>query len=108
MFVHIFSFKVSATISNLCEIFCSTEWFQRQQEFTSEIENMEVEELNKCLAKFYVRKTGLLSIRAPSTDILKPENRSKICLFFILFSQMIINVIILKQLVASGDVNIGE
>ena len=45
-----FCVKVSATFSNFCEIFCST-WFQQQQEFTNEIENMEVDELNKCLAK---------------------------------------------------------
>ena len=38
--------------SILCETFCSTEWFQQQQEFTNEIESMEVDELNKCLAKF--------------------------------------------------------
>ena len=106
-----FCFKVSATFSNFCEIFCSTEWFQQQQEFTNEIENMEVDELNKCLAKFYVsvrktdgsyyKKTSLLSIRAALDRHLK-------ALFFILFSRIIINVIILKQLVASGDVNIGE
>ena len=52
MFAYIFCFKVSATFSNICEIFCSAEWFQRQQVFTNEIENMEVDELNKCLAKF--------------------------------------------------------
>ena len=54
-----FCFKVSATFSNFCEIFCSTEWFQQQKEFTNELKNMEVDELNKCLAKFYVsvRKT---------------------------------------------------
>ena len=51
MFVYIFCFKVSATFSNFCEIFCSAEWFQQQQEFTNEIENMEVDELNKCLEK---------------------------------------------------------
>ena len=59
MFIDIFFFKVSVTFSNLCEIFFSTEWLQQRQEFTNEIENMEVDELNKCLAKFYVsvRKT---------------------------------------------------
>jgi len=65
---------VSATFTNFCEIFCSTEWFQQQQEFTNEIENMEVNDLNKRLAKFYVsmrktdgsyyNKTSLLLIRA--------------------------------------------
>ena len=35
-----FCFKVSATFSNFCETFCSTEWFQQQQESTNEIENM--------------------------------------------------------------------
>ena len=49
MFVYIFCFKVSATFSNFCEIFCSTESFEQQQEFTNEIENMEADE---CLAKF--------------------------------------------------------
>ena len=41
--LHFFCFKVSATFSNFCEIFCSTEWIQQQQEFTNEmleIENM--------------------------------------------------------------------
>ena len=118
MFVYIFCFKVSATFSNFCEIFCSAEWFQWQQEFTNEIENMEVDELNKCLAKFYVsvrktdgsycEKTSLCRSEPPSTNILKPQNISKIWLFFILSSRIIINVIILKQLVALGDVNIGE
>ena len=65
---------MSATFSNFCEILISTEWLQQRQEITNEIENMEVDELNKCLAKFYVsvrktdgshyKKTGLLSIRA--------------------------------------------
>ena len=55
-------------------MFCSTEWFQQQQECTNEIENMEIDEMIKCLAKFYVsvrktgssyyKKTSLLSIRA--------------------------------------------
>ena len=51
-----------------------TEWFQQQTEFTTEFEAMEVNEMNKCLSKFYVsvrRKDGifykrnsLLSVRA--------------------------------------------
>ena len=40
--------------------------------------------------------------------LLKPQNLSKIRLFFILLCRIIIIVIVLKQLVASGDVNIGE
>ena len=118
MFVYIFCFKVSATFSNFCEVFCSTEWFEQQQEFTNEIENMEVDELNKCLAKFsfpwgkpkagIIRNPACCRSEPPSTDILKPQNLSKICLFFVLFSRIIINVIIPKQLVASGNVNIGE
>ena len=94
--------------SNLCEIFCSTEGFQQQQEFTNEIESMEVDELNKCLAKFsfpwgkpkaaIIRKPACCRSEPPSTDILKPQNLSKICLFFILFSRIIFNVIIPKQL----------
>ena len=35
-----FGFKVSAIFSNFCETFCSTEWFQQQQESTNEIESM--------------------------------------------------------------------
>ena len=89
-------------------------------EFTNKIENMEVGELNKRLAKFYVsvrkmkltaaiiRKPACCRSEPPSTDILKPQNLSKIRLFFILLCRIIIIVIVLKQLVASGDVNIGE
>ena len=52
MLVYIFFFfKESATLSNFCEIFCSTDWFQQLQEFTNEIENMEVDELNKMSGK---------------------------------------------------------
>ena len=52
MLVYIFFFfKESATLSNFCEIFCSTDWFQQLQEFTNEIENMEVDELNKMPGK---------------------------------------------------------
>ena len=97
MFVYIFCFKVSTTFSNFCEIFCSTEWFQQQQEFTNEIENMEVDKQNKCLAKFYVsvrktdgnyyKKTGLLSIRAALDQHLKaPKSFKNRCLFYFIFS----------------------
>ena len=97
MFVHIFCFKVSVTFSNLSEIFCCTEWFQQEQEFTNEIENMEVNELNKCLAKFYVsvRKTDgnyykkaiLLSIRATLDRHLKvPKSFKNLSLFNFIFS----------------------
>ena len=55
-----------------------------------------------------IRKPACCRSEPPSTDILKPQNLSKICLFFILFSRTIINVIIPKKLVASRDVNIGE
>ena len=118
MFLYIFCFKVSATFNYFCEIFFSTECLQQQQEFTNEIENMEVDELNKCLAKFsfpwgkpkaaIIRKPACCRSEPPSTDILKPQNLSNICLFFILFPRIIINVIILKQLASSGDVNIVE
>ena len=59
MFVYFFCFKVSGTFSNFCEIICSTEWFQHLQEYSNEIENMEVDELKTCLARFCVsvRKT---------------------------------------------------
>ena len=107
MFVYIFCFKVSATFGNFCELFCST-WFQQQQEFTNELENMEDDELNKCLPKVsfpwgkpkaaIIRKPACCRSEPPSTDILKPQNLSKICLFFILFSRIIFNVIIPKQL----------
>ena len=108
MFVYFFSFKVSGTFSNFCEIICSTEWFQQLQEFTNEIENM-VDELKKCLAKFcvsvgktddsYYKKTTMLSIRAALDRHLKaPKSFKKLSLFYFIFSnndQM--NVIILKQ-----------
>ena len=90
-----FCFKVSATFSNFCEVFCSTEWFQQQQKFTNEIDNTEVDEL-KCLAKFYVsvrktngsyyKKTSLLLIRAALDQNLKAPNFWKICLFYVIFS----------------------
>ena len=90
-----FCFKVSATFSNFCEVFCSTEWFQQQQKFTNEIDNTEVDEL-KCLAKFYVsvrktngsyyKKTSLLLIRAALDQNLKAPNFRKICLFYVIFS----------------------
>ena len=80
--------------------------------------NVEVNELNKCLAKFLflwgkpkaaiIRKLACCRSEPPSTDILKPQNLSKMCLFFILFSRIIINIIIPTQLAASRDVNIGE
>ena len=99
-------------------MFCSTEWFQQQQESTNETENMEVDELNKCLAKFYVslgktddsyyKKTNLLSIRAALDRHLKAPKSFKNMFIFNSFSGIIINVIILRQLVASGDINIGE
>ena len=117
MFVYIFCFKMWATFSNFCETFCSTEWFQQQQQFTNEIENMEVDELKKCLAKFYVavrkadgsyyKKTSLLSIRAALDRHLKaPPNNKKFSIcdnMFSHFFRIIIDAIILKQLVTSGD-----
>ena len=52
MLVYIFFFfKESATFSTFCELFCSTDCFQQRQEFTNEIENMEVDELNKMSGK---------------------------------------------------------
>ena len=105
MFVYIFCFNVSTTFSNFCEIFCSTEWFQQQQKLTNEIDNTEVNEI-KCLAKFYVsvRKTDgsyykttslLLFLIAALDQNLKAPNFFK-NVFFMLFSRMIINVIILR------------
>ena len=114
-----FCFKVSATFSNFCEIFCSTEWFQQhngictcdifsaewfqqQHKFTNEIDNMEVDEL-KCLAKFYFsvrktdgsyyKKTSLLSIRAALDRNLKAPKSFKNMYLFMLFSRIIITVI---------------
>lgn len=53
-----------------------TELFQKQRELTTEFENMKVNELNKCLSKFYAsvrrkdgsfnKKAGLLSLKALS------------------------------------------
>ena len=97
MFLYIFCFKVSATFNYFCEIFFSTECLQQQQEFTNEIENMEVDELIKCLAKFYVSvrktdgsyytKTSLLSIRAALDRHLKaPKSFKNMSLFYFIFS----------------------
>ena len=87
-----FCFKVSATFSNFYEIFCSVEWFQRQKEFTNERENMEVDELNRYLANFYLsarnyrrlyKKTSLLSIRAALDRYLKaPKSLKNMYLFY--------------------------
>ena len=96
MFVYFFCFKVLATFGNFCVVFCSTEWFQQQQEFTNEIENMEVDELKKCLAKFYVsvrkidgsyyKKTSLLSITAVLDGHLKaPKPFKNMSLFLFYF-----------------------
>ena len=98
MFVTFFCLKVSATFSNFREILCSTEWFQQQQEFTNEIENKEVDELNKCLPKFYVsvrkidssyyKKTSLLSITAVLDRHLKaPKPVKNMSLFYFIFSK---------------------
>ena len=90
-----FCFKVSATFSNFCEIFFSTECLQQQQELTIEIENMEVDELNKRLKKFdvsvrktdgsYYKKTSLLSIRAALDRHLKAPKSFKNLPIFIIF-----------------------
>ena len=51
---------ITTCMNNLSFIY-QTEWFQQQTEFTTEFEAMEVNEMNKCLWKFYVsvrRKDG--------------------------------------------------
>ena len=84
------------------------------------MEKMEVDELNKCLAKFYVsvRKTDgsyykktLLSIKAVLDRHLKaPKSFKNLSLFYLISSNNhqcnYTKTIIV--LVASGDVNIGE
>ena len=111
--LHFSCFKVSATFGNFCKIFSSTEWFQQQRESTNEIESMEVDELNKCLPKLYVsvrktdgsyfKKTSLLSIRATLDRHLKaPKSFKNMSLSYFIFWNNH-QVIILKQLVASGD-----
>ena len=108
-----FLLQVSATFGNFCKIFSSTEWFQQQRESTNEIESMEVDELNKCLPKLYVsvrktdgsyfKKTSLLSIRATLDRHLKaPKSFKNMSLSYFIFWNNH-QVIILKQLVASGD-----
>ena len=50
-----------------------TEWFQQQTEFTTEFEAMEVNEMNKCLSKFYVsvrRKDGTFYKRNSLLSVL--------------------------------------
>ena len=94
--LHFSCFKVSATFGNFCKIFSSTEWFQQQRESTNEIESMEVDELNKCLAKLYVsvrktdgsyyKKTSLLSIRAAlNRDLKAPKSFKNMSLFYFIF-----------------------
>ena len=34
--------------------FSFIEWFEQQTEFTTEFESMDIDEMNKCLSKFYV------------------------------------------------------
>ena len=68
-------------------IFFTTEWFQQQSEFTTEFEEMNVAEMNKCLSKFYVsirkndwdyyKKATLLSIRAALDRHLKSPPYNK-------------------------------
>ena len=84
------------SVGNVCEIFSSAEWFQQQQEFTNEIENMEVNELNKCLAKLYVavrktdgsyyKKTSFFRSEPPLDGHLKapPNNENFFFLFYFL------------------------
>ena len=77
--------------------FFSAECLQQQQEFTNEIENMEVDELNKCLTKFfaavrktdgsYYKKTSLLSIRAALDRHLKaPKSFKHLSVFYFISS----------------------
>ena len=86
-----------ATFSNFCEIFCSTEWFQQQQEFTNETENKEVDELNiKTSGKNLrfreenrrqlLRKPACCRSQLPSTDILSPESFKNMSLLYFIFS----------------------
>ena len=92
-----FFLSYNCRIARFCETFCSTEWYQQQQEFTSEIENMEDDELNKCRAKFYFsvrktdgsyfKKTSLLSIRAALDRHLEaPKSFKNMSLFYFIFS----------------------
>ena len=99
-----FASKFRQLLATFAKYFCSTEWFQQQQKLTNEIDNTQVDEI-KCLAKFYVsvrktdgsyyKKTSLLLIRAALDQNLKAPNFFK-NVFFMLFSRMIINVIILR------------
>ena len=68
--------------------FWLTEWFAQQATFATPIDDMSIEELNKCLSKFYVsarkkdgsyyKKSSLLSIRAAIDRYLKspPHNKN--------------------------------
>ena len=114
----VFCFKVSQPLVTFAKHFVlTTEWFQQQQEFTNEIENTEVDELNKCLANIYVsvrktdgcyyKKTSLLSIRAALDRHLKaPPNNKK---FSICDSNMFIHAnktlnAYLKPLSSTGQI----
>ena len=63
------------------------DWFSQQEEFTTDIEEMNKEELNKCLRKFYMsarkqdggyyNKATLTSIRAAIDRHLRNEPHNK-------------------------------
>ena len=82
------------SVGNVCEIFCSAEWFQQQKEFTNK--NMEVNELKKCLAKFYVsvrktdgsyyKKTSFFPSEPPLDRHLKAPPNNKKFFFYFTFS----------------------
>ena len=93
------------------------EWFQQQNEFQEAFETMEIDEMNKCLSKFYVsartkdgshyKKSSLLSIRAALDRQLKatPFNKKFSICDTALFSEA--NKTLssyLKQLVSQGKI----
>ena len=92
-----------------------TEWFQQQTEFTAEFEAMEVNEMNKCLSKFYVsvrRKDGtfykrnsLLSVQR-SCSLTRDNDKYNLIPLFRYFYNDLNNYT--KTIIRLRLVNIGE
>ena len=73
-----FCFKVSAIFSNFCETFCSTEWFQQQQESTNEIESMaEKPKWGERKWRIIFRRRGSVAMVAKFLNDNKPKTSQK-------------------------------
>ena len=99
---------------------CLTEWFQQQTEFTTDFETMEVNEMNKCLSKFYVsvrkkdgsyyKRNSLLSVRAVLDRHLKSLPYNKKSSFYLSLFRYFCNHLsnYIKTIIHLRFVNIGK